>query len=186
MIKRLLCFLLLLLAACAPSEQQPGAAGTGAPAGMKFISPAFQPGGAIPKLYTCQGEDRSPALVWAAPPEGTKSLVLVMDDPDAPGKTWVHWLVYNLPPDSRGLDEGASAAKQPSTLPEGAQVGKNSWGREEYGGPCPPTGTHHYSFRLYAVDTILEDAALDKAALLKAIDGHVLAQGEHMGTYAKE
>lgn len=187
--QRILFTLLLLpwLAACSSSTVgQPAAGKAGVPAEMELSTPAFEPGAAIPQRYTCQGEDFSPALSWSAPPEDTQSLVLVMDDPDAPAGTWVHWVVYNLPPGTTGLEEGAAAAKGPSTLPPGALTGKNSWGREDYGGPCPPSGTHHYSFRLYAVDTILADAGMQKSTLIKAIDGHILAQGELVGTYAKE
>ena len=186
---RLLILLLLLpcLASCAANRQAstPVVAGSGAPALFEITSPAFTAGEAIPSVYSCQGEDHSPALEWSDPPPGTQSLALVMDDPDAPGKTWVHWIVFNLPPDSRGLAESASTARGTSSLPEGARSGKNSSGREDYGGPCPPSGTHRYFFHLYALDTTLDDQPLDKTALLKAIEGHVLDQGELMGTYAK-
>ncbi len=168
-------FLLPLLVACS------SAAKTSPPASLTITSPAFQPGQAIPAVYSCQGEDRSPALEWTAPPPGTQSLALLMDDPDAPGVTWVHWIVYNLPPGTRGLAEGAAQAG----LPAGANVGNNSWGTGDYGGPCPPAGTHRYFFTLYALDIQLDNPSVDKAALLKAIEGHVLAQGELIGTYTK-
>lgn len=172
-------FLLLIFfcffAACStPAKTSP-------PASLAVTSPAFQPGQPIPAVYTCQGEERSPALEWTAPPQGTQSLALVMEDPDAPGETWVHWIVYNLPPDTRGLAEGASQ----SGLPAGALRGVNSWGSENYGGPCPPSGTHRYFFTLYALDTKLDNSSADKSALLKAVKGRVLAQGELIGTFTK-
>lgn len=173
----------ILLSSCAGGGDAP--AGREPPAALEIISPAFAVGASIPMLYSCQGEDISPALEWSAPPQGTKSLALVMDDPDAPLGTWVHWVVFNLPPGSRGLPEKTSTANGSSSLPAGAIHGENSWGREGYGGPCPPSGTHRYFFRLYALDILLEDRPLDKAGLLKAIDGHILAQGEFFGTYAK-
>jgi Raf kinase inhibitor-like YbhB/YbcL family protein len=174
--------LILMLSACV------GAAPTAAPVveGFTLSSPAFTPGAAIPAKYTCQGEDLSPQLVWGGVPQGTASLALIVDDPDAPVGTWVHWVVYNLPADSTGLAEGASQANASSfNLPAGSVQGKTSFGRADYGGPCPPSGLHHYSFRLYALDGTLADAGLDKAALLKAIEGRVLAQVELIGTYQK-
>lgn len=182
--KLFLFFLLLfLLAACTrPASQEPTA-----PAGMEISSPAFENGGSIPALYTCQGKDTSPELVWGGPPDGTKSLALIMDDPDAPAGTWVHWVVYNLPHDSRGLPENASAGKAASfNLPPGAVQGRTSFKRSDYGGPCPPSGEHRYFFRLYALDTIFEQTDMDKAALLKAMQGHLLASGELMGKYKKQ
>lgn len=169
------CIFFPLLASCST------AAKTSPPASLAVTSPAFQPGQPIPAVYSCQGEDRSPALEWTAPPPGTQSLALVMDDPDAPGATWVHWIVTNLPPDTRGLAEGAAQAG----LPAGAGVGINSWGTGDYGGPCPPSGTHRYFFTLYALDIKLDNPSIDKAALLKAVQGRVLAQGELIGTFSK-
>ncbi len=196
--KRLALILILILPACAGlgggaapagSTQTPGAAGKpGAPpATLAITSPAFAANTAIPAKYTCQGDDTTPALNWSAPPGGTKSLALIVDDPDAPGGVWVHWVVYNLPADSRGLPEGASSGKSTaSSLPAGAVQGKNSFRRVNYGGPCPPSGEHHYRFQLYALDTTISGDALDKAALLKAINGHVLGQGELVGLYTKQ
>ena len=143
--------------------------------------------GSIPSRYTCEGDDASPPLRWTGVPEDTLSLVLIVDDPDAPDPahpkvTWVHWLLYNIPPTATGLREAAS----PSALPAGALQGRNDWQRAGYGGPCPPVGRHRYVFRLYALDQMLlglNDP--DKAALLAAMEGHVLAETELIGTYAK-
>ena len=186
--KRLILLLLLILTGCAGAPDQAPAPSGGNPsaAEMAITSPAFAQNAAIPQKYTCQGEDISPALEWAEPPQGTQSLALVMDDQDAPVGTWVHWVVYNLPPDTRGLPESASqGSSAQSNLPPGAQQGKNSFNRENYGGPCPPSGEHHYRFHVYALDTMLSGESLDKAALLKAMDGHVLGQGELVGLYKK-
>jgi Raf kinase inhibitor-like YbhB/YbcL family protein len=173
------------LAGCANKTATPTSAGTGTLAKIEITSPAFAAGEAIPKVYSCQGEDRSPAVAWSEPPQGTQSLAMILDDPDAPGGIWVHWVVYNLPPNTRGLAKSASIAKGETNLPQGALPGKNSWSRLDYGGPCPPTGTHHYIFHLYALDISIPQAKLDKAGLLKAMDGHILGKGELMGTYAK-
>lgn len=170
----------LLLAACSAREvTAPAGVGGGAPGQMTLTSPAFPAEGTIPEVYSCKGENRSMALEWSEPPQGTQSLALVMDDPDAPMGTWVHWVVYNLPPETRGIDEGAS------DLPEGALTGLNSSKQSQYAGPCPPSGTHRYYFRIYALDIHLTDESLDKAELLKAVDGHVLAQGELMGKFGE-
>ena len=175
-----LLLLVLLLAACKGGEiAAPSGVGGTAPGQMTLTSPAFQAEGAIPQVYSCKGEDRSMALEWNEPPYGTQSLALVMDDPDAPMGTWVHWVVYNLPPETRGLAEGAA------DLPEGALTGLNSSKQNQYAGPCPPSGTHRYYFRLYALDIPLAEDGLDKAGLLKAIDGHVLAQAELMGKFGE-
>jgi Raf kinase inhibitor-like YbhB/YbcL family protein len=185
--KRLVLIFFLLLTACGGSEgAQPAAQAGKTPPALEITSPAFQPGASIPQKYTCQGEDLSPALEWSAPPAGTKSLALIMDDPDAPGGTWVHWVVYNLPPSARGLPESASQAAGKVSLPEGALQGKNSFSRVNYGGPCPPSGEHHYRFHLYALDDALSGDSLNKEALLKAMDGHILAQGEMVGLYKKQ
>ncbi len=197
--KLLLLIFVLLLAACAGQGNKapaPGPAtgsgkasgGTGASlAALTITSPAFATNTSMPVIYTCQGDDTSPALDWPAPPNGTKSLALIVDDPDAPGGIWVHWVVYNLPADSRGLPSGASQGKSSaSSLPAGAVQGKNSFKRVNYGGPCPPSGEHHYRFHLYALDTTISGDALDKSALLKAMDGHILGQGELVGLYKKQ
>jgi hypothetical protein len=137
----------------------------------------------IPAYHTCDGDDLSPPLDWNDPPEGTQSFVLIMDDPDAPGGTWVHWVLYNIPAEARNLQANVSPEAQ---LPDGSTHGINSWGRLGYGGPCPPSGTHRYFFKLYALDTTLslgENA--DKTQLLAAMEGHVLAEAELMGTFSR-
>ena len=155
---------------------------------LSISSPAFAPNGAIPSKHTCEGEDVSPVLTFSGPPDGTKSLVLIVDDPDAPDPaapkmTWVHWVLYDLPPATSGLPEAVT----PRGLPVGAREGKNDWRRTGWGGPCPPIGTHRYFFRLYALDTLLGDLhEPTKATLLKAMEGHLLAQAEAMGTYRKK
>lgn len=151
---------------------------------LTLTSSAFQDGGAIPAKYTCTGEDISPPLAWSGVPAKTKSLVLIIDDPDAPDPaapklTWVHWVVFDLPPDSTGLAEGAA----PNGLPAGARQGFNDWQRADYGGPCPPIGRHRYFHKLYALDTVLELDQPTKAQLEAAMGGHVLAQAELIGTY---
>ena len=150
-------------------------------------SPAFSHGGAIPTAHTCEGPDQSPPLSWSGVPEGAKSLALIVDDPDAPDPkapkmTWVHWVLYNLPPTSRGLPQSA----QPKDLPPGTLEGVNDWKRTGWGGPCPPIGRHRYFFKLYALDVMLPDLHRPtKAKLEQAMAGHVLAQAELMGTYEK-
>ena len=153
---------------------------------FRITSPAFTDGGGMPSKFTCEGQDLSPPLAWSGVPPGTKSLVLVVDDPDAPDPkaprmTWVHWVVYNLPAASSALQEGASTA-----LPAGARDGLNDWKRAGYGGPCPPIGRHRYFHKLYALDLVLPDlGAAGKAQVEKAMDGHVLAKAELIGTYEK-
>jgi Raf kinase inhibitor-like YbhB/YbcL family protein len=152
---------------------------------LRLSSPAFVDGASIPTKYTCEGEDISPPLAWSGTPNGTKSLVLIVDDPDAPDpkapKTiWVHWVLYNLPADSTGLAEGVK------TPPKGAQSGLNDWRRAGYGGPCPPIGRHRYFHKLYALDAAL--SGLDRATKAKiegAMKGHVLAEAQLIGTYQK-
>ena len=153
---------------------------------MTFIltSTAFAQGGPIPVKYSCKGEDISPPLAWGDPPAGTQSLALIMDDPDAPAGTWDHWIVFNLPADVRKLPEDMPAGMKFGDV--AATFGKNSWGRSEYGGPCPPGGTHRYFFKLYALDTTLsvcENAS--KKQVMAAIQGHILAKTELMGTFSR-
>jgi Raf kinase inhibitor-like YbhB/YbcL family protein len=154
---------------------------------LELSSPAFQGGGEIPPLHTCEGKDLSPELAWRHVPRETVSLVLIVDDPDAPDPrapkmTWVHWVLYDLPASSTGLPEAVKAA----ALPAGTREGINDWRRTGYGGPCPPIGRHRYFFKLYALDVALGDLGLPtKAAVEKALQGHVLAAAELMGTYQK-
>ncbi|MDH7485501.1 MAG: YbhB/YbcL family Raf kinase inhibitor-like protein [Anaerolineae bacterium] len=150
---------------------------------FELTSTAFVQGKPIPRKYTCDGQDISPPLSWGDPPAGTRSLALIADDPDAPAGTWVHWVLYNLPATSRGLPEAVSSDAE---LADGSRHGRNSWRRLGYGGPCPPRGTHRYFFKLYALDTVLDlKAGADKGQLLKAMEGHILAQAELMGTYSR-
>ncbi len=152
---------------------------------LTLTSGGFKHQGSIPKRYTCDGENVSPPLAWEGVPPGTKSLALVVDDPDAPDPahpkmTWVHWLLYNLPPADGALPEGIS----PSALPAGTLEGKNDWKATGYGGPCPPVGRHRYFHKLYALDVVLRDLRQPtKAALEAAMKGHVLEQAELLGTY---
>jgi hypothetical protein len=145
---------------------------------------AFDPGGSIPKKFTCDGPDVSPALAWSEPPTGTQSICLIMDDPDAPVGTWVHWVLYDLPATTRELAENVAKQEQ---LPNGARQGRNDFRRIGYGGPCPPAGpAHRYFFKLYALDakTNLKPGAT-KADLEAAMRGHLLAQAELMGRYKR-
>ena len=150
-------------------------------------SPAFPQDGEIPSLYTCEGKDISPALEWSGAPAGTKSYVLIVDDPDAPDPkapkiTWVHWVLYNIPPDTNTISDGSTE----NTLPSGTKQGLNDWKRSEYGGPCPPIGRHRYFHKLYALDTTLKSIeALTKAEVESAMEGHVIASTELIGTYQK-
>jgi hypothetical protein len=153
-----------------------------------LTSPAFAPGGEIPEKHTCEGRDVSPRLEWSDLPAGTRSLALIVDDPDAPDPkaakmVYVHWVLYNLPPAASALDEGVA----PDALPAGTGEGTNDWKRTGYGGPCPPIGRHRYFHKLYALDTPLPDLGRPaKAQLEQAMRGHVLAQAELVGTYEKK
>ncbi len=156
---------------------------------MKFAmsSPAFRSYGEIPSRYTCDGEDVSPPLKWSGIPAGTRSLALIMEDPDAPDPAhptmiWIHWVLYNIPPGTDGLPEDAHGAD----LPHGTREGLNDWKRRGYGGPCPPIGRHRYFAKLYALDSVLPDLVPPtKAVLEKAMQGHILAQQELVGTYQR-
>jgi Raf kinase inhibitor-like YbhB/YbcL family protein len=151
---------------------------------IELTSTAFREGAAVPKAYTGDSKDASPPLEWGTPPEGTRSFALVADDPDAPRGTWVHWVLYNLPADTRRLDEGIPAQK---TLANGAKQGTNDFGKIGYGGPAPPRGKpHRYFFKLYALDTLLDlQSGTSKDQLLAAMKGHILAEGQLMGTYSR-
>jgi Raf kinase inhibitor-like YbhB/YbcL family protein len=153
-----------------------------------LTSSAFQSNQPIPARYTCEGEDMSPPLAWSGLPANTKSLAIVIDDPDAPDpkhpqRVWVHWVVYNLPPDVHALPEDTGHGD----LPAGALTGRNDWGRPDYGGPCPPIGRHRYFHKLYALDTVLPDLKHPtKGQLEHAMKGHILGQAELIGTYQKK
>ncbi|NJD86386.1 MAG: YbhB/YbcL family Raf kinase inhibitor-like protein [Betaproteobacteria bacterium] len=154
---------------------------------LTLKSTAFAADGEIPARYTCEGEDVSPPLAWSGAPAGTKSFALIVDDPDAPDPaapkmTWVHWVLYDIPANAGGLYEDVDPAK----LPAGTREGVNDWGRTGYGGPCPPIGRHRYFHKLYALDAVLGDLGRPKkAALEKAMKGHVLAEAVLVGTYQK-
>jgi Raf kinase inhibitor-like YbhB/YbcL family protein len=153
---------------------------------MELSSTAFAAGGAIPPRYTCEGDDVAPPLAWSDLPDRTQSLALIVDDPDAPDpaapkRTWVHWVLVDIPPDARALPEGG----QPP--PGSCRAGLNDWKRPSYGGPCPPVGRHRYFFKLYALDSLLPDLpSPTKAELERAMQGHVLAQAQLIGTYEKK
>lgn len=146
---------------------------------LELTSSAFEPGGAIPLKYTCDGEDVNPPLTISKVMGGASSLVLIVDDPDAPNGDWVHWLVWDIDPGTTEIAENRG--------PEGAIQGKTSFGAPGYGGPCPPSGTHRYFFKLYVLDKKLElDSSADKGQLLEAMEGHVLEQAELMGRYSRD
>jgi len=154
---------------------------------LTLSSSAFNAGASIPLQYTCEGQDLSPPLTWSNMPQGTKSLALIVDDPDAPDPkapkmTYVHWVLYNIPVSTTELPENVG-----SKLPEGTQQGTNDWHRTGYGGPCPPIGTHRYFFKLYALDTLLPDLKEPtKKQLEEAMEGHILDKTELMGIYHKK
>src|SRR5665647_295124 len=154
---------------------------------LKLTSNAFTAGGSIPAKFTCEGADLSPALSWSGAPQGTKSFALIVDDPDAPDPAkpkmvYVHWVLHNIPASAASLPENATK----SGLPAGTVQGTNDWGKQKYGGPCPPIGRHRYFFKLYALNSELKGLkAPTKPELLKAMQGHVIGQAELIGTYQK-
>lgn len=151
---------------------------------MELKSSAFEAGGVIPAKYTCEGPDVSPPLSWSDVPTGTKTLALIMDDPDAPMGTWVHWVAWNIPATARSLDEDIPKG---DTLANGMKQGTTDFRRIGYGGPCPPSGTHRYFFKLYALDTTLNlPNSTTKKDLERAMQGHILKQAELMGTYRRK
>ena len=170
------------------AESEPRVVSEGDVMSFNMHTTAFEQGKAIPRRHGEDGEDLSPPLNWTDPPDGTRELALIVDDPDAPTqKPWVHWVIYKIPPEIRALPEGVPAT---ATLdsPAGALQGKNSWGTDGYRGPAPPHGhgIHHYYFRLYALDAPLQAAhGLDKAGLLKLMEDHILEQAELVGTYRR-
>jgi len=152
---------------------------------MDLSSTAFAPGSEMPRQHTCEGDDLAPPLRWSGVPDRALSLALIVDDPDAPDPaapkmTWVHWVLFDIPPSASEIPEGGRP------LPVGTREGSNDWHRTGYGGPCPPVGRHRYFFKLYALDTVLPDLhEPTKAELERAMQGHVLAQAELIGTYQK-
>jgi Raf kinase inhibitor-like YbhB/YbcL family protein len=174
---------LRLLLGCFFAVAQAAHAQGGGAMTLQLSSSAFSNGGAIPRGYTCEGRDVSPPLAWSGVPPGTRSLALIVDDPDAPDPvaprmTWVHWVMYDIPPAAGHLAEGAAP-------PAGAKEGPNDWGRVGWGGPCPPIGRHRYFFKLYALDVVLGLEGAEKAQLDFAMRGHVVAQAQLIGTYQK-
>jgi hypothetical protein len=171
------CFSLLALGNCFVPEQ-------GGAMSLQITSSAFPAGDTIPKKFTCDGPDVSPKLAWADSPPKTQSFALIMDDPDAPVGTWVHWVLYDLPADAKELSEGVAKQEQ---LSNGARQGRNDFGKIGYGGPCPPPGKpHRYFFKLYALDAKLNlKAGATKAEVERAMKGHILAQGELIGKYGR-
>ncbi|MGA8222298.1 MAG: YbhB/YbcL family Raf kinase inhibitor-like protein [Candidatus Acidiferrales bacterium] len=156
----------------------------GADMSLELKSADFAAGGNIPKQFTCDGADMSPALEWNAPPAGTQSFALIADDPDAPVGTWVHWVIFDMPANLRGLPQNLSKIEQ---LKDGTRQGRNDFRKIGYGGPCPPTGqAHRYFFKLYALDAKLNlKPGTTKKEVEQAMHGHILAQGEYMGRYSR-
>lgn len=153
---------------------------------MRIDTPEFE-GGEIPSRFTCDGDDVSPPLVWSEVPEGTGSLALIVEDPDAPDpekpqRVWTHWILYDIPPETSGLAEAITA----EDLPEGTRQGLNDWERTGYGGPCPPVGRHRYFHKLFALDTELGELHCPtRSELLEAMEGRVIEKAELVGTYAR-
>lgn len=175
------CFVLVtILSSCTTDEPT-----VEADMSFELKSDAFVSGQSIPAKYSCTGKNISPPITWSEPPAGTQSFALIMDDPDAPNGTWVHWVLYNIPASARNLQEDLPVTGK-NVDPNAIYVGKNSWRQIAYGGPCPPSGTHRYYFKLYALDIqigLLPGAT--KEDVLREMDGHVLAQAELMGTFSK-
>jgi len=164
------------------TNANPGATRKAATPQIQVTSTAFKEGEAIPRQFTCQGINISPPLEWTATPQA-KTIAIIANDPDAPAGEWTHWLVYNLPAATMGLIENMPAEEK---VAGGGMQGKNDFGKTAYGGPCPPKGTHRYFFKVYALDTELAlKPGATKDQLLKAMEGHLLAQGQLMGTFAK-
>jgi Raf kinase inhibitor-like YbhB/YbcL family protein len=175
---------LLLFCCCKGSKQAYSETVGGKKMEIKITSPAFDNGGMIGAKYTCDGENISPPLQWDAVAEGTKSIALICDDPDAPMGTFVHWVLFNLPAETRKLTENIPADK---ILPNGAKQGITDFRSIGYGGPCPPSGTHRYFFKIYALDTEIDlPAGTKKSQLLKAMQEHILGQGQLIGKYKRQ
>jgi Raf kinase inhibitor-like YbhB/YbcL family protein len=188
--KRIIFYLLVIsMTACAPA--QPLSTQTSQPSSpqinqevtisFEISSPAFANGEPIPSDFSCAGRDISPTLTWTEPPAGTQSFALIMDDPDAPSGSWVHWIIFNIPASTRNLAEGMPTDPK---LSDGSLQGKISSGTSGYHGPCPPSGTHRYFFKLYALNTMLDlPTNARKEDLSSAMEGHILANAELMGTF---
>lgn len=182
-------FLILSILSCSKEGKQdeknvvPEQKGGAKMVTIQITSPAFKDGELMPPKYTCDGEDISPPLEWSGVPENAKSIVIICDDPDAPMGTWVHWVIYDIPPSLRSLQEGVPTER---TLQNGAKQGKNDFGNIGYGGPCPPSGTHRYFFKIYALDVQLNlPPGMTKKEIEKAMAGHVLASGQIIGKYKR-
>ena len=173
--------LLVSVAGCGAGQHDLAADGEGQT--MTVKSAAFEPGAEIPAAYTCEGENVSPPLTWEGAPSGTVTLALICDDPDAPMGTFSHWVICDMPPETAALPEAVPAGEQ---LAEGGRQGRNGFGDNGYGGPCPPSGEHRYRWTVYALDTtLLLDADATRGDLLEAMEGHVLATGQLVGRYQK-
>jgi Raf kinase inhibitor-like YbhB/YbcL family protein len=180
-----LLLLVSMMMSCAPATATPESRTTEVTMSFELTSDAFVNGQSIPAKYSCTGVNVSPALAWNEPPAGTQSFALIMDDPDAPGGTWVHWVVFNIPADVRSLEENLPVTGK-NVDPNAMYVGKNSSGNSRYDGPCPPSGTHRYYFKLYALDAsinLLPGAT--KEEVLREMEGHVLSESELMGTFSR-
>jgi Raf kinase inhibitor-like YbhB/YbcL family protein len=167
----------------AQAELQKGRGAT-----IRLESAAFKDGGTIPKAHTCDGRGTSPPLAWSGVPEAARSMALIVEDPDAPGGTFTHWVLFDLPPETKGLGEGIPPEGEVRLAPAGAAArqGKNDFGKLGYGGPCPPRGTHRYVFLLYALDAPLNlKPGATRGDLLRAMKGHILAEGRLMGRYSR-
>jgi Raf kinase inhibitor-like YbhB/YbcL family protein len=174
----------ILFCSCRDAKEPAPAEPGGEVMQMKLTSPAFEPNSMIPPKYTADGEDASPSLQWDAVPKGAKSIALVSDDPDAPMGTWVHWVIYNIPPDAKQLAENIPPDR---TLTDGTCQGTNDFGRIGYGGPAPPSGTHRYFFKIHALDVRLDlPPGAKKSQLLNAMQGHILGKGELIGRYKRK
>jgi len=174
----------VLCCSCKKNEKEGPEGGEKQMADIGLESSVFSQNGMIPSKYTCDGQDISPPLSWAAVPDGTTSIALIADDPDAPLGTFVHWVLFNLPGDKGELSENVPKEK---TLPEGAAQGINGFRKVGYGGPCPPSGAHRYYFKMYALDKKLElEPGANKPELLAAMEGHILGKGKLMGRYERQ
>jgi Raf kinase inhibitor-like YbhB/YbcL family protein len=185
MVKKIFCLLFSLVLLCLIQGKGEvfSKTGGGKKMELKITSTAFSEGSMIPKRHTCDGEDVSPPLAWTGVPDGTKSLALICDDPDAPMGTWVHWVLFNIP---AGIKDLPGNIPPKNVIENGAKHGKNDFRKLGYGGPCPPGGTHRYYFKLYALDTEINlDSGITKAQLLKTMEGHILAEGQLMGRYKR-